>query len=84
MLLAPKVAPYACRCGVVVRTVPSNSGGLITINEEPTPDGDLIPWPSQSTAGMAVARRISVPVTDGPMWQEHDCPYTRYRESGRG
>lgn len=75
MLLTP--APTPCpRCGRRVRTVESDRGGLLTIEEEPSPDGDLIPWPALSPAGVAVARRVSVPVTDGPMWREHRCLYT--------
>lgn len=77
VILSSTVAPHPCRrCGAAVRTVQADTGGLITIDEAPVPHGDLIPWPSSSPAGIAVARRVTVPVQDGPMWQEHHCLYT--------
>lgn len=58
-----------------MRTVQGELGGLLTIDDDPAPDGDLIPWPSPAPYGVAQARRVTVPVTDGPMWREHSCPY---------
>ena len=49
-----------------------DGGGLLTINEEPSPDGDIVPWPALSHNAVAVGRRLSVP-DSGPMWAEHSC-----------
>jgi hypothetical protein len=69
------VTPYPCRCGVTVRVVESEiNGRLLIIDDDPHPDGDLIPWPAATLTGLARARRVTVPVTDGAMWREHRCP----------
>jgi hypothetical protein len=60
---------------VTVRVVESESNGrLLVIEEEPHPNGDLIPWPAPTHTGLAIAKRISIPITDGVMWREHRCP----------
>ena len=58
-----------------IRFVNMEDGSLISIDEEPSPDGDLIPWPAPTPTGLARARRVDVPV-DGPMWKQHACLYT--------
>jgi len=68
-------------CGAAVRTVESYDTALIIIDEDPHPDGDLIPWPAPTPQALARARRLTVPLSDGPMWREHSCLYTRHRDT---
>lgn len=74
LLLPPTIHPYPCRyCGETVRSVIMTDGSLATINEKPSPAGDIVPWPNDSPNGVAMGRRLTVPVSDGPMWAEHSC-----------
>lgn len=66
--------PYPCRsCGVAVRSVITVDGDPLTINDAPSPSGNLIPWPAETHTGLARARLIHVPVKDSPMWEVHSC-----------
>jgi hypothetical protein len=68
-------------CGAAVRVVETESSDLIVIDDTPHPDGNLIPWPAQTPQSLARARRLTVPLSSGPMWREHECPYTRHRDT---
>ena len=72
--LIPSPKPFPCRrCGTTVRNVTTTEGKLITINEAPDPDGNIIPWPAPSSTAMTQARFITVPVTDQETWSLHRC-----------
>jgi hypothetical protein len=73
-VIPPPADPFPCRvCGETVRTVVSTIGMLLTINKDPDPDGNVIPWPAPTGNGMAQARVITVPVTDQEAWSIHRC-----------
>lgn len=68
------IHPYPCKwCGVTVRSVNTTSGDLITISDEPVAFGEWIPWPSERHTGIAVAKRLTVPVLDQESWVSHSC-----------
>jgi len=75
--LIPSPHPFPCRrCGATVRNVTTTAGQVITINEDPDPNGNIIPWPAPSSTAMAQARILTVPVTDQEAWSRHACPVT--------
>lgn len=57
----------------MVREVETVTGGIITINDDPAPDGVFIPWASNRVTGMAQARRITIPIPGEVRWAEHAC-----------
>lgn len=72
-LLAP-IKPFNCdRCGTLVRMVRTEDYRTITINEEPDPEGNIVPWPNPDNAGLALARFVEVRPSDQPTWSLHAC-----------
>lgn len=48
-------------------------GGLAIIDSEPSPSGNIAPWPAESPNALAVGRLMDPPISDGPMWAMHLC-----------
>lgn len=69
----PSPNPYPCPlCGILIRDIEMVDGTRNRINNEPSPEGRIIPWPSTPT-GVAVGRRVDV-LGDGERgWAEHPC-----------
>ena len=57
----------------MIRTVERTTGGVITLDIDPDPSGEWIPWPSRTVNGLAQARRMTLPIPDEARWAEHHC-----------
>jgi hypothetical protein len=57
----------------MVRAVERTTGGIITLNLDPSPHGEWVPWPAPTMNGIAQARRIPKPVPGEDRWDEHAC-----------
>lgn len=66
---------FPCRrCGTLIRRVERTTGGMILINEHPSPDGTIIPWPADRVSAAAQARVMDPPILTDTRWAEHPCP----------
>jgi len=66
---------FACpRCHKPVRLVELTTGGMILIDEDPSPDGNIIPWPADRVSAAAQARVMDPPILSDTRWARHPCP----------
>lgn len=65
--------PYPCRCGVLIRDVECVAGGIVTIDVDPSSNGTFIPWASDRSTGLAMAREITIPIPGEVRWAKHEC-----------
>ena len=73
-LLIPPRDLISCHgCRESIRAVELVTGGIIFINAEPDPDGDIIPWPPKEFLGVAQARRMNPVIETDTRWSEHAC-----------
>jgi len=47
---------------------------MILIDEDPSPDGNIIPWPADRVSAAAQARVMDPPILSDTRWARHPCP----------
>ena len=55
---------------------------MIEINEDPSPSGNVIPWPADGVYAPAQARIMEHPILSDTRWEIHSCP-VEWRPGGR-
>lgn len=74
-LVPDSARTYPCRrCGERVRDIRLTTGQLVTITDEPDPNGLITPWPSYAPLAACEGRVMDAPIPGEDMWSEHVCP----------
>jgi hypothetical protein len=73
-MLAELTRTHLCRhCGATTRIVLLTTNEYVTIDVDPSPEGRIIPWPSDRPTGIVMGRVVDSLVGDEKGWSQHRC-----------
>lgn len=73
-MLAELTRTTPCRrCGTDTRLILLTTNEYVTIDCDPSPEGRIIPWPSDRPTGIVVGRVVESLLSDEQGWSPHRC-----------